>query len=37
MGRMARELLEKEYSPHIHYMRLIEVYEMALKNYRSTF
>jgi len=35
MGRMARELLEKEYSPDRHYALLMEVYEMALKKYRS--
>jgi len=33
MGRRARELVEKEYNPELHYERLMEVYEAALKKH----
>jgi len=33
MGRRARELVEKEYNPELHYKRLMEVYRAALKKY----
>ncbi len=37
MGRKARELLGREYSPDTHYTNLMAVYEMALNNYRRRF
>lgn len=33
MGRRARELVEKECNPELHYKRLMEVYEAALKKH----
>lgn len=33
MGRRARESVEKEYNPELHYERLMEVYEAALKKH----
>lgn len=35
MGQRARELVEKEYNPELHYERLLSVYKMALKKYRK--
>lgn len=33
MGRRARELVEKKYSPGLHYKRLMDVYRMALRKH----
>ena len=33
MGRKARELVEKEYNPELHYKRLMGVYETALRKH----
>ena len=33
MGQRARELVEKEYNPELHYNRLMKVYKMALKKH----
>ena len=35
MGRKARELVEREYNPELHYRRLIRVYKLALNKHSN--